>query len=110
LPLPLFFTSDSAPPALHSFPTRRSSDLVPAEENPGLVLGTILGLAARRGMDKLTLFASPGLHDLGAWLEQLLAESTGKEGKGIIDRKSTRLNSSHEWTSYAVFCLKKKRV
>ncbi len=57
---------------------------VPAEENPGLVLGTILGLAASRGQDKLTLFASPGLHDLGAWLEQLLAESTGKEGKGII--------------------------
>jgi len=57
---------------------------VPAEENPGLVLGTILGLAANRGLDKLTLFASPGLHDLGAWLEQLLAESTGKEGKGII--------------------------
>ena len=57
---------------------------VPAEENPGLVLGTILGLAASGGMDKLTLVASPGLHDLGAWLEQLLAESTGKEGKGVI--------------------------
>jgi transaldolase/glucose-6-phosphate isomerase len=57
---------------------------VPAEENPGLVLGTILGLAANRGMGKLTLVASPGLRDLGAWLEQLIAESTGKEGKGII--------------------------
>jgi transaldolase/glucose-6-phosphate isomerase len=63
---------------------------VPAEENPGLVLGTILGLAAARGIDKLTLVASPGIHDLGAWLEQLIAESTGKEGKGIIpvDRES----------------------
>jgi transaldolase/glucose-6-phosphate isomerase len=57
---------------------------VPAVENPGLVLGTILGLAANRGRDKLTLVASPGIHDLGAWLEQLIAESTGKEGKGII--------------------------
>ncbi len=57
---------------------------VPAEENPGLVLGTILGVAATRGIDKLTLVASPGIHDLGAWLEQLIAESTGKEGKGII--------------------------
>ena len=38
----------------------------------------------RTGVDKLTLIASPGIHDLGAWLEQLLAESTGKEGKGII--------------------------
>jgi transaldolase / glucose-6-phosphate isomerase len=57
---------------------------VPAEENPGLLLGTILGLAAERGIDKLTLIASPGIHDLGAWLEQLIAESTGKDGKGII--------------------------
>jgi transaldolase / glucose-6-phosphate isomerase len=57
---------------------------VPAEENPGLVLGTILGVAATKGIDKLTLLASPGIHDLGAWLEQLIAESTGKEGKGII--------------------------
>jgi transaldolase/glucose-6-phosphate isomerase len=63
---------------------------VPAEENPGLVLGTILGTAAAKGQDKLTLAASPGIHDLGAWLEQLIAESTGKEGKGIIpvDRES----------------------
>ena len=57
---------------------------VPAEENPGLVLGTIMGAAALKGMDKITLVASPGIHDLGAWLEQLIAESTGKEGKGII--------------------------
>jgi transaldolase/glucose-6-phosphate isomerase len=64
---------------------------VPAEENPGLVLGTILGLAANAGIDKLTLVASPGLHDLGAWLEQLIAESTGKEGKGIIPVDRERL-------------------
>jgi transaldolase/glucose-6-phosphate isomerase len=57
---------------------------VPAAENPGLVLGTILGLAAARGIDKLTIAASPGIHDLGAWLEQLIAESTGKDGKGIV--------------------------
>jgi transaldolase / glucose-6-phosphate isomerase len=57
---------------------------VPVEENPGAVLGAILGVAGRNGRDKVTLIASPGLHDLGAWLEQLLAESTGKEGKGLI--------------------------
>ena len=47
---------------------------------------------ATRGIDKLTLVASPGIHDLGAWLEQLIAESTGKEGKGIIpvDRERAR--------------------
>jgi transaldolase/glucose-6-phosphate isomerase len=64
---------------------------VPAAENPGLVLGTILGEAARQGLDKLTLAASPGLRDLGAWLEQLIAESTGKEGQGIIPVDRERL-------------------
>jgi transaldolase/glucose-6-phosphate isomerase len=57
---------------------------VPVEENPGVVLGLILGSAARAGRDKVTIIASPGIFDLGAWLEQLLAESTGKQGKGII--------------------------
>src|SRR5207247_1949145 len=56
----------------------------PAAENPGVVLGTVLGVLANRGIDKATLVASPGIHDLGAWLEQLIAESTGKRGKGII--------------------------
>jgi transaldolase/glucose-6-phosphate isomerase len=64
---------------------------VPAEENPGLVLGTVLGVAASQGFDKLTLVTSPGLHDLGAWLEQLVAESTGKEGRGIIPVDRERL-------------------
>jgi transaldolase/glucose-6-phosphate isomerase len=58
---------------------------VPVEENPGVVLGAILGVAANRfGRDKVTIIASPGIYDLGAWLEQLVAESTGKEGKGLI--------------------------
>jgi transaldolase/glucose-6-phosphate isomerase len=56
----------------------------PPEENPGVLLGAILGAAARAGRDKVTLVASPAIAQLGAWLEQLLAESTGKEGKGII--------------------------
>jgi len=55
-----------------------------ADVNPGIVLGTILGVAANHGRDKLTILTSPGIFDLGAWLEQLLAESTGKIGKGII--------------------------
>jgi transaldolase/glucose-6-phosphate isomerase len=57
---------------------------VPAEENPGATLGALLGTLAIRGRDKVTLAASPGIHDLGAWLEQLLAESTGKAGTGLI--------------------------
>jgi hypothetical protein len=57
---------------------------VAVEENPGAVLGIILGTAAKAGRDKVTIIASPGVRVLGAWLEQLLAESTGKNGKGII--------------------------
>jgi len=58
---------------------------VPVGENPGVVLGTILGVAAQEfGRDKVTIVASPGIVDLGAWLEQLLAESTGKDAKGLI--------------------------
>jgi glucose-6-phosphate isomerase len=57
---------------------------VAAENNPGVKLGVILGTLAAHGRDKVTFIASPGIHDLGAWLEQLLAESTGKSGKGLI--------------------------
>jgi transaldolase/glucose-6-phosphate isomerase len=57
---------------------------VPATDNPGLVLGAIIGVCASHGRDKLTLVTSPAIRDLGAWLEQLLAESTGKRGKGVI--------------------------
>jgi hypothetical protein len=63
---------------------------VSVEENPGVVLGTILGILAHGGRDKVTIIASPGIWHFGAWLEQLLAESTGKAGKGLIpvDRES----------------------
>jgi len=63
---------------------RACASSVAAADNPGAVLGTILGVAARHGRDKVTLVASPGIRGLGAWLEQLLAESTGKEGRGIV--------------------------
>ncbi|MGA2422512.1 MAG: bifunctional transaldolase/phosoglucose isomerase [Terriglobales bacterium] len=57
---------------------------VPVEQNPGVMLGLIMGSAAKLGRDKITIITSPGIADLGAWLEQLIAESTGKLGKGII--------------------------
>jgi len=57
---------------------------VPAADNPGLVLGAIIGVGAINNRDKLTLVTSLGIRDFGAWLEQLLAESTGKHGKGAI--------------------------
>jgi transaldolase / glucose-6-phosphate isomerase len=70
---------------------RRTKEMVeaskastPVEQNPGVMLGLIVGTAATLGRDKITLITSPGIADLGAWLEQLIAESTGKVGKGII--------------------------
>jgi transaldolase/glucose-6-phosphate isomerase len=57
---------------------------VPAADSPGLTLGATIGICARSGRDKLTLVTSPAIRDLGAWLEQLLAESTGKQGRGVI--------------------------
>ncbi len=58
---------------------------VPPAENPGVQLGASMGVAATRfGRDKVTIIASPAIADFGAWLEQLLAESTGKHGRGLI--------------------------
>ncbi|ARV59738.1 transaldolase [Nostocales cyanobacterium HT-58-2] len=54
------------------------------QDNPGVVLGAVLGVLANEGRDKVTFIISPSISGLGAWLEQLLAESTGKQGKGII--------------------------
>lgn len=61
-----------------------------APANPGALLGLILGVCHANSCDKLTIFTSPEIHDLGAWLEQLIAESTGKKGVAIIpvDRES----------------------
>lgn len=59
-------------------------ETVAAPDNPGVVLGAILGTLAKHGRDKVTILASPGIYDLGAWLEQLLAESTGKRGQALI--------------------------
>lgn len=67
----------------------RTSEMVTAcrasaKDNPGCILGALLGTAHNQGRDKLTIIASPGISDLGAWLEQLVAESTGKNGNGLI--------------------------
>ena len=79
------------------------SPRAPVERNPGLVLGLILGAAAKAGLDKLTLIASPGLSNLGAWLEQLLAESTGKQGRGIIPVDREPLGSPEDYGDDRVF-------
>jgi transaldolase/glucose-6-phosphate isomerase len=57
---------------------------VPPADNPGVQLGIALGISGHEGRDKVTILASPRLSDFGAWAEQLIAESTGKNGKGLI--------------------------
>lgn len=75
----------------------------PVENNPGVVLGALLGSLALAGRDKVTLIASPGIHDLGAWLEQLIAESTGKIGKGLIPVDREPLGAPTTYGSDRVF-------
>ena len=74
-----------------------------ADKNPGVLLGTILGVAASHGRDKITIITSPGIFDLGAWLEQLIAESTGKIGKGIIPVDREKLAKPETYGNDRVF-------
>jgi transaldolase / glucose-6-phosphate isomerase len=76
---------------------------VPVELNPGVELGIVLGVANKNGRDKVTIIASPGISDLGAWLEQLLAESTGKQGHGIIPVDREKLASPDVYGSDRLF-------
>ena len=69
------------------------ASVVPAADNPGARLGAIMGECAKAGRDKLTIVAHPKISSLGLWIEQLLAESTGKEGKGIIPVAGEALGS-----------------
>jgi transaldolase/glucose-6-phosphate isomerase len=62
----------------------KSTDSIKQTENPGVLLGAVMGELAKAGRDKVTLIISPPVASFGDWLEQLIAESTGKEGKGIL--------------------------
>jgi transaldolase/glucose-6-phosphate isomerase len=75
----------------------------PLEQNPGVMLGLIIGTAAKLGRDKITLITSPGIGDLGAWLEQLIAESTGKLGQGIIPVDREQLGAPDVYSNDRIF-------
>lgn len=72
-------------------------------ENPGVILGAILGAAHEKGRDKLTIFTSPEVHNLGAWLEQLIAESTGKNRVSIIPVDREPIHPSEVYSDDRVF-------
>jgi transaldolase/glucose-6-phosphate isomerase len=73
--------------------------------NPGLILGSIMGEAAVAGRDKLTILTSPALEPIGAWLEQLIAESTGKQGKGIVPVDVEPLAPAEDYGTDRLFAL-----
>ncbi|HEV3500284.1 MAG TPA: bifunctional transaldolase/phosoglucose isomerase [Bradyrhizobium sp.] len=70
---------------------------VPPQENPGVQLGLAMGLAGLEGRDKVTIVSSKKIADFGAWAEQLIAESTGKEGKGLIPIDGEALGDPAEY-------------
>jgi transaldolase / glucose-6-phosphate isomerase len=78
-------------------------DDVPPAQNPGVELGLIIGAAARQGRDKVTIAASPSLASFGAWTEQLLAESTGKHGKGVIPIGDETLGEPPVYDAHRLF-------
>ena len=63
---------------------RQCGEHIPAARNPGLVLGAVLGESALEGRDKLTILADAPLSAFASWIEQIIAESSGKDGKGIL--------------------------
>ena len=80
-----------------------SAFCVPVSDNPALVLGAALGELTRAGRDKVTFLASPSLAALPAWLEQLIAESTGKDGKGIVPVADEPVAAPHVYGSDRLF-------
>jgi glucose-6-phosphate isomerase len=81
----------------------------PAADNPGLVLGAWMGEAARAGRDKLTFFASPGLASFGDWVEQLVAESTGKADTGIVPVVGEPLREARDYGDDRCFVMLQTR-
>jgi transaldolase / glucose-6-phosphate isomerase len=73
------------------------------KDNPGALLGAVLGTCHKHGRDKLTIFASPEIYDLGAWLEQLLAESTGKIGVAVVPVDREPIQPAETYSSDRIF-------
>jgi transaldolase / glucose-6-phosphate isomerase len=79
------------------------SPRVPVRENPGIVLGTYLAEAARAGRNKVTFIMSAGCYSFGDWVEQLIAESTGKEGKGLVPVVREYIGTPDDYAADRVF-------
>lgn len=78
-------------------------DAVPTTSQPAAVLGAVIGTLARQGRDKLTIYATESLAPFGDWAEQLVAESLGKEGKGVIPVVGTTIGKPHDYVTDRLF-------
>ena len=83
--------------------THACSPSVPAAENPGAWLGAVFAEAAKVGRDKITIIAPPPIQSFGIWAEQLIAESTGKEGKGLVPVADEALGSPEVYGNDRLF-------
>ncbi len=73
------------------------------KEHPAITLGAIMGALAKDGRDKLSVYTSPSINGLGDWIEQLVAESTGKEGYGILPVVGATLGKPHDFATDRLF-------
>ena len=80
-----------------------SGEFIPSESSPAVSLGTFLGINKKLGKDKVTFVLSKSINAYGFWVEQLIAESTGKEGKGLIPIESEALGTSENYSDDRVF-------
>ncbi|GAB5493820.1 MAG: hypothetical protein Phog2KO_40350 [Phototrophicaceae bacterium] len=80
-----------------------NNNLLEVHKNYGAQLGTVMGALAEKGRDKLTIFASPILANFGDWVEQLVAESTGKDGKGILPVVGELIGSPDSYSDDRLF-------
>lgn len=79
------------------------SPFIPSDVNPAVSLGVFLGINQKLGRDKATFVLSPSIKSFGLWVEQLIAESTGKEGKGILPVEGEKLCSPNEYSKDRLF-------
>ncbi len=79
------------------------SSIIPEQDHPGILLGAIIGIIGQQGRDKVTIQTSASIASFGNWIEQLIAESTGKEGKGILPVVGATVGNPHDYSSDRLF-------
>lgn len=76
---------------------------IPGKDHPGITLGAVIGALAKEGRDKMNLFCSQSIATFGNWVEQLVAESLGKEGKGVLPIVGATIGKPHDYATDRLF-------